>query len=287
MVLEYIGYDRKGKFKMKEMKKIISAVVLLLMIPNHCFAGTTAVVTVTATVLAGQSEISIDTSNIDFGAVSGSVSNRRFVAGPVKVSYFAGTSPWTIRVWTNNNPAASQLDAPAFAGLKGADGISYIPLKVWCDNYGPIAHQPGNPPNEENAYFWRGYDFNQSGTIESPPITSGPDISEVALKFDVNGDGDAVDSITPNPTIVSSTKYPVTEEPVWLRTPEYNEMIPTNYYTWRRLLTSAWVAAPGQPGSPGAGGDPYSFPVLFGIDVTGVSPQQYRTTTLTFQIIGE
>ncbi|MDD5449367.1 MAG: hypothetical protein PHO42_02055 [Candidatus Omnitrophica bacterium] len=261
-------------------KTFISILVTLLFIANNAFAGTTATVNVTATVLQGQSEISVDTANVDFGAVSGSVSNRRFVAGPVKVTYFAGTSPWTIRVYT-----ANPNNVPGLIGV--TDNTKSVPLKTWCDNYGPKAHTQGVPPDEENIYFWRGYDFNGINGIESTPITSGPAFSEINLGFDINGDGDALDVITPSPTKDSNIKYPVSEEPVWLRVPDYTQMNPADPYTWRRLLTQAWAEAPGDPGSPGGGGDPNRFPVYFAVDVTGISPQTYRTTTLTFQIIGE
>lgn len=259
------------------MKKIISFITLLLFLSTYCFGGTTAVVQVTATVLEGQNSISVDVSLVDFGGVSGSVSNRRFVAGPVRVTYFGATRPWTIRIWTNNNPSAPQAEASQYAGLKGADGATYLPLKVWDDNYGPRNHQIGRPPNEENTYFWRGYSFN--GDNDREDIITDGSISEVALGFDVNGDGDALD------VGLGTVAEPVSEEPSWLRIPEYNEMIPTNPFTWRRLLTQAWTEAPGPGG--GGSGDPNIFPVFFGIDVTGMPPKAYRTTTLTFQIIGE
>jgi hypothetical protein len=242
------------------MKKIISIVTLLLFIPTYCFGGTTAVVQVTATVLPGQSSISVDTALVDFGGVSGSVSNRRFVAGPVKITYFAASKPWTIRVYTANP-----------SGIIGRIGVTdssaTIPLKIWCDNFGPRLNPPEHAPDEENKYFWNGYDFNGNGT-RTDTITDGS-ISEIALGFDVNGNGNATDVGLGTPT------QPVSEEPVWLRVPDVNEMIPGNPFTWRRLAYS------------GAELEATGFPVFFAIDVTGISPQQYRTTTLTFQIINE
>lgn len=278
-------YGNGEKMLKKSIPLILGVFFILysMIISGDCLAASSAVVRVTATVLAGQSEIVVDTTNINFGAVSGTISNRRFVAGPIKISYFAGTSPWTIRVYTNN-----PNHVPGLIGV--TDPSINIPLKAWCDNYGPIAHQPGISPDEENRYFWSGYNFNGINGIESTPITTGPDINEatfVSGGLDVNGDRDATDIITPSPTKDSNTKYPVPEEPVWLRVPDFNEMDPLNQYTWRRLLTSAWANAPGNGGSGSGGGDGYSFPAFLAIDVTGAQPQVYTTATLTFQIIGE
>ena len=254
-------------------KKVFSLILLGLMTPSLCFAGTTATVTVTATVLAGESSISVDTTLVDFGGVSGSVTNRRFVAGPVKVSYFAATRPWTIRVYTRNPGGV-----PGLIGV--TDSSVAIPLKVWDDNYGPWEHRPGIPPDEENTYFWNGYNFN--GDQDKEDIITDGSISEIALGvngLDVNGDGDALD------TGLGTPQKPVSEEPSWLRVPDFVQMDPANPFTWRRLLTQEWAERPGE--GSGGGGDPTKFPVFFAIDVTGISPQAYRTTTLTFQIIGE
>lgn len=245
---------------MKNAKRILSVILALLFIHTYCFASTTAIVTVTAIVIAGESSILVDTSLVDFGSISGSVSNRRFTAGPVSVSYFAATSPWTIRVYT-----ANPGDVNGLIGV--TDPNVSIPLKVWCDNYGPRLNPLGHAPNEENTYFWSGYDFNGDGD-KLDVITDGS-ISEVALTFDVNGDGDAFD------TNLGTSAAPVAEDPIYLRVPDDSEMVPGNPFTWRRLAYS------------GAELNSSGFPVFFAIDVTGIAPQQYRTTTLTFQIIGE
>ncbi|MCX5715735.1 MAG: hypothetical protein NTV07_02525, partial [Candidatus Omnitrophica bacterium] len=114
------------------MKTRIAVVLVLfgLCIPTALSAATKAIVMVTATVQPAESSISIDTSLISFGAVTGSEKNRRFVTGPVKVGYFAGASAWTVRVYTANRD-----------GINGLIGVSdhntNIPIKVWCDNYGP------------------------------------------------------------------------------------------------------------------------------------------------------
>lgn len=245
---------------MKRIKVVLCIILCLHSILPNCFADTTAMVTVTATVLPGQSSISVNTTSVSFGAVTGSVNNRRFVAGPVNVSYFAGSSAWTIRAYTAN--------PGNLLGLVGVTDANYnIPLKVWDDNYGPRLNPRGRAPNEENKYFWSGYDFN--GDNDKLDIITDGSISEVTLEFDVNGDGDAID------VGLGTTSAPVTEDPIWLRVPDVTEMVAGQPFTWRRL---AYAGA--ELSSDG-------FPVYFAIDVTGATPQDYRTTTLTFQIINE
>ena len=234
--------------------------VFSLIMPANLLAGSTATLTVTATILPGESSISVDTNTVNFGTVTGSADNHRFVAGPVKVKYFAGTFPWTVRVYTANPGNIN--------GLIGiTDPNSNIPLKVWCDNYGPRLNILGHAPDEENNYFWSGYDFNGDGD-RADMITNGS-ISEIALGFDVNGDGDKLD------TGLGTASAPVSEEPVWLRIPDIAEMIAGQPYTWRRLTYAGAVL------------EYTGFPVFFAIDVAGVLPQDYRTITLTFQIINE
>lgn len=247
---------------MRPHKKIFPIFLFLavLILPGNSFADTTATVTVTATVLEGQSSISLDTNLVDFGGVSGSVSDRRFVSlRPVVVNYFAGTSAWTIRVYT-----ANPGDVPGLIGV--TNPAESIPLKVWCDNYGPRENPVGNAPDEENRYFWSGYDFN--GDLDKEDVITDGSISEIALGFDVNGDGDAMD------TGLGTSTEPVPEEPVWLRVPDDSDMT-GNPFTWRRLCYA------------GKELDMSGFPVFFAIDVTGILPQDYQTTTLTFQIINE
>ena len=228
--------------------------------PTFCFAGTSAIVTVSATVLPGQNDISVDVSSVNFGSVTGTVTNRRFVTGPVTVKYFAGTNPWTIRVFTAN--------PNHIAGLIGVtDPSKSMPLKVWCDNYGPRLNPLGHAPNEENPYFWNGYDFNGNST-KTDSITDGS-ISEIALGFDVNGNGTTTD------IGLGTVLQPVPEDPIWLRAPDTNDMVSGNPFTWRRLVYS------------GAELNADGFPVFLAVDVTGVTPQEYKTTALTFQIINE
>ncbi|MFH1848337.1 MAG: hypothetical protein ABH825_03875 [Candidatus Omnitrophota bacterium] len=228
----------------------------------------------TITVLPGTSSINIDTNSVDFGSVTGTVGNQRFVAGPVNIDYFAGNSPWAVRVYTD--------DPDSRLGLIGQSDPTYtIPLKAWCDNYGPRGNSVGSPPDEENSYFWNGYDFNQDGD----KLDSGNDLtntltgsySEAALGFDINGDGDTNDVIQvassgADSSTFTNNYYWLSEDPSWLRVPGTHEQT-NNPYTWRRLVYN------------GAELNPQGFPVYFAIDVSGKISQVYTATTLTFQII--
>lgn len=105
--------------------------------------------------------LSVPAADYTFGTVSGSISDHRFVCGPIPVSFGGFDSPWTVRIWTDNNPSAFGEEAAAYAGLKGADNQNYLPLKVWCVNFGPT----GNVPDEENDTYWVN---NQAGWFRIP-----------------------------------------------------------------------------------------------------------------------
>jgi hypothetical protein len=217
--------------------------------------------------------LEVTPSSVDFGGtVTGSPADHRFQNDPsstIRIRYGGLGTPWTVRMWTDNSPGGGA--EPEKAGLGGADGTTYIPLKVWCENFGPSAFTPPQGPDEENDYFWRGYDFN-GNTVIGDSITSGS-YSEATLGFDINGDGDTLDIITPGPAT------PLSEEPVWLRVPEKDEMEPGNIYTWRRLT---WNDGAGN--DAGLGGD---FNIYLGVDSEGVKPQAYSTTTLTVEYINQ
>jgi len=88
--------------------------------------------------------INVPQNAYTFGTVIGTDADHRFKIGPIPVSYGGYSAPWTIRISTNNGGGSSH------AGLRGADGVTYIPLKVWCANYGPTA----SVPDEENDLYW-------------------------------------------------------------------------------------------------------------------------------------
>jgi hypothetical protein len=208
----------------------------------------------------------------------GTINNRRFVLGPIPVTFGGDSLNWTVRIWTNNNPSASQANAHLYAGLKGADGITYLPLKVWCANYGPPCRRPPPAPaypEEESDYFYTGHDFG-NGTNVGAQYRDGDKndwylsgtFDENAWGFDINGNGTASDVIT------ASRGGKIGEEPVWLRVPEYNEMIPTDRFTWRRLCYSgAELSSP--------------FEIYLAIDVSDATTQFYQTSTLTVEYINE
>lgn len=96
--------------------------------------------------------VDVPAAEYPFGEILPAVDNHRFKIGPIPVSYAGYSTPWTIRIWTNNGGTA---------GLRGADGVTYIPLKVWCANYGPTA----SVPDEENDAYWIN---NETGWFRVP-----------------------------------------------------------------------------------------------------------------------
>ena len=229
--------------------------------------------------LTGVGEISIPQASYTFqpDPIVGNIDNHRFVLGPIPVQFGGFYSPWTIRIWTNNGEGAD------LAGLVGVtDPGQVIPLKVWCVNYGPAE----TVPDEENNYFYSGYDFgdgvnigrqHQNGSKEDI-YTSGT-FDENYWGFDINGNG-----IIDEEPIAASPANKIGEEPSWLRIPEDDEMSVMNRYTWRRL---AWAPG-GELGEP-VPGNPLlqEFDIYLAIDVQGKRNQQYTTTTLTVEYINE
>jgi len=253
---------------MRAVKILFFSTLCFSLLVSNCLADTTAVLTLTVTVLPGESSISVETNTVDgtigFGAVSGAIGDMRFMAprrGELQmlVSYFAASSPWHIRVFT-----ANPGDPPPLGLVGVSDPSKSIDLKVWCENFGPAGTMP---PDEENPFFWNGFDFNGNGN-KTDEITGGT-ISEVDLGFDVNGDGDATD------VGLGTVSEPVSEEPKWLRVPDVNEQLSGKPETWRSLAYS------------GAELETSGFPVYLGINIVGVVPQDYSTNTLTFEIIHE
>lgn len=245
------------------MKKAIVILMVLGIFGLYAgvsYAALTDTVTVSATIGAGTSSVSITETTITFGTVAPLSTDHRFEAtGPLTIDYFAAGFPWAVRVYTDNVAGGTAANA----GLKGADGTSYVPLKIWTANLGPALK-----PNPEGDYFWQGYDFNGDGDrLDS--ITSGS-YSEVTLGFDINGDGDALDTITPTVAV------PLSEVQLagWFRIPEDDEHT-ADKYTWRRLT---WNEV-GKDASV-----PPPFPSYLAIDAAGAKAQGY-STILTAQIL--
>jgi hypothetical protein len=201
-----------------------------------------------------------------FGEIMPSIANHRFRIGPIPVSYGGYSAPWTVRIWTNNGGTA---------GLRGADGVIYIPLKAWCANYGPTSATP----DEENDYFYAGYDFGDGVHIgrqyqnnSKEDLYASGTFDENYWGFDINGDGVLG-------TFNASSSFKVYEGGFWFRVPEYNEMNPANVFTWRRL---AWTNVSQDAGL----GNPFN--IYLAMDVADASvPQKYNTTTLTVEYINE
>lgn len=93
------------------------------------------------------STITLPGSGYTFGTKSGTAADHRFHIGPIPITYGGFSPPWAIRIWTNNGIGAAQ------SGLKGADNVTYMPLRVWCGNFGPAGYST-TPPDEENDAYW-------------------------------------------------------------------------------------------------------------------------------------
>jgi len=162
---------------------------------------------------------------------------------PVNVIFGNGKVPWYLRIYTESQITDNSSDQ--YNILKDglirydADNDTYypdynMPLKVWCENFGPPGfkdketHEVVNPeyavngyPPIENRYFFRGYDFNSDKKIaglltpsEGPFIESENDGANY-YPFDLDGDG-----FSEGDSFFSEPDRPViNEEPAWLFVP--------------------------------------------------------------------
>ncbi len=125
--------------------------------------------------------IGISPLSYSFGTLTPTAAAHRFRTDAISVSYSGLNPPWTIRIWTNNGGGGSH------AGLVGADNASFIPLKVWCANYGPATVPDPNddtywvnnstgwfriPEYSEmvsnNVYTWRRLVWSPGGELANP-----------------------------------------------------------------------------------------------------------------------
>lgn len=132
------------------MKKTLIVLGLLALCAGPAFAATFDTVQVNAEITEGTSSVTIAEATLNFGSHAGTAADHRFSAGPMTVSYFAAAPAWTIRAYTDNSSGGGA--EPEKAGLKGLDGTTFIPLKLWNANYGPDATMP----DPENDLYWVG-----------------------------------------------------------------------------------------------------------------------------------
>jgi len=138
------------------MKRIMMITLIMLgvfgLATGIAFAATSDSFLVSATVATGTSTLDVTEATMAFGTLTGTPAAHRFAtAAGFTVNYYAANSPWTIRVYSNNHPGVDLVEG-AFAGLKGADTTTYVPLKVWCPNYGGT----GTPPDPKVDLNWIG-----------------------------------------------------------------------------------------------------------------------------------
>jgi len=242
-------------------------------------AGQTSTnVTVFATATIGASPMSLTvnvvlpgrSAGLDFGTVLPNVSNLRFQAtNHVEIAYFTGSNPnWYLYV-SSQNYSALTTDGGLKAVVSGQ--TNYLPLKVWCANFGPAGFGNGsNPPydgSEEDTFLWSGVDLNTDGDKDDV-MTTGT-YSEATFDSDFNGDGDKTD------TWNTATDGPLTEAGTgwnWVWDVDLAENDPV--LTKRVLCKKVGTADSSLP-SP--------FNSYFGIDVAGAASADYDTQ-LTFEM---
>ncbi|MBI2870468.1 MAG: hypothetical protein HYY14_02030 [Candidatus Omnitrophica bacterium] len=93
--------------------------------------------------------------NVSFGTVSGAPDRRRVRTPESLLVRYSANIPFTIRVFTDND---TFFGTPPLPGLVGADNASMLPVKVWCQNYGPDSTdtRSGIPPDPNIALAWEG-----------------------------------------------------------------------------------------------------------------------------------
>lgn len=258
---------------MFKITKLFAIMFALLFTAFTLNAGqTTTNVTVFATATIGSSPMSLTvnivlpgrSAGLDFGTVLPNPSNMRFQAtNRVEVSYFAGSNPtWYLYV-SSQNYSSLETDG----GLKGvvSGQTNYLPLKVWCANFGPTGFGNGsNPPydgSEDDTYLWGGMDLNSDGDKDDV-LTTGT-YSESTFDADFNGDGDKTD------TWNTATDGPIEESGAgwnWVWDVDLAENDPG---LTKRVLCKKVGALDASLPSP--------FNSYYGIDVAGAASADYDT----------
>ena len=287
------------------MRRAVLIIAILSLVGVLCaaasFAATNATVNITATVAPGTNSVSITQASLGFGNVTPAQTAHRFSGGPMTVTYFAANSPWTIRAYTNNHPGAETPPATDgdFAGLKGADNTSYVPLKIWNANFGGGGIGSGtrivaaDETWTSGVYGYSlvtiqsGVTLTTSGTVSVAGPIVGPGTLTINGKLTVPSVSVGHVNVGAGGTLVIGPPpiYPDPEIDLnWIGTPpDYNDVkwgrIPEkdeqtlNPFTWRILAKT--------------GGElPSPFANYLAFDAQGAKPQAY-STTLTVEIINQ
>jgi hypothetical protein len=113
---------------MKLMKKTSALIILFSLLagfPVHAqSAGSAATdsIAVSATVGQGISSINVVQGSLNFGTLTPTAQNSRYLSQAITISYFAANGPWEIRAYTTR--------ADQKQGLVNADATSTVLLKI-------------------------------------------------------------------------------------------------------------------------------------------------------------
>ncbi|MBN1898800.1 MAG: exo-alpha-sialidase [Spirochaetes bacterium] len=197
--------------------------------------------------------LNVSSSTVGFGLITAKIDDQRKQAtNYITVTYANLEDPWYIKIYSDDGDDGQEL-----SGLKGqSDPNVLVPIKCWCVNYGPVTNTNSLfGPDEENAYFWAGYDFNKDSD-KNDVFTNGTFMESLTpgvdrYPFDLDGDGfmegDQFDF----------SKGDLSEEPKWLTIPEKNS-------SFERKLTGTGSELGGE------------FNTHFGLDINGVQAQGYK-----------
>jgi len=281
----FLNPNRKG---VKNMRRILTLMLCALFAVSTCgvsLANETATLTL-STVVSSTSSISLSPSTVEILNVNANATTFRFrQTGVVLVSYFAAGS-YEIHVNTDNN-YDEETDAEENRGyIQTTTGDKLYP-KIWCPNFsgnGFIADATGpvfSTTSSQTQYLWGGYDLDQDGNFDAnnPEVFTSGTFSEATLGVDINGNGDILDDIT------ATTKNKISEGPSFVYLKERDGVdwdIADEVKATKCVLT--WNSPNRAVGVPG--GDNYvpadaslnnPFPVVFAIDVNGVSGGSYSS----------
>ena len=162
--------------------------------PSPLAAGTSAVVSVSATVVEGTDPfLEVDATNSNFGVVNFSANNHRFQSGVMTCRFFPPNA-WSIRVGSDNLGDVPGL-LPIDSNGNQMVGLGFIPLKFNQPNFGP-----GDPEDDVNwtgtNSVWRGLD-DFEGRLSPPPAEFASSASldaapEIKFRFAIDiEDGEA------------------------------------------------------------------------------------------------